>query len=37
MDLGILIFNELILTEKERDHIVSLVRGISKVIHSNSI
>ena len=37
MDLGILIFNELILTEKERDHMVSLVRGISKVIHSNSI
>lgn len=37
MDLGILIFNELILTEEERDHKVSLVRGISKVIQSNSV
>ena len=35
--LGILIFNELILTEEERDHMVSLVRGISKVIQSNSV
>ena len=36
-DLGILICNELILTEEERDHMVSLVRGISKVTQSNSI
>lgn len=32
-DLGILIFNELILTEEERGHMVSLVRGISKKRH----
>ena len=36
-DLGILICNELILTEEERDHMVSLVWGISKVTQSNSI
>ena len=36
-DLGILIFNELILTEEERGHMVSLLRGISKVAQSNSV
>ena len=36
-DLGILIFNELILTEEERGHMVSLVRGISKAAQSNSV
>lgn len=35
-ELWIIMFNELILTEEERDHI-SLVRGISKLTQSNSM
>ena len=33
----ILLLSELMLTEEERDHMVSLVRGISKVTQSNSV
>jgi hypothetical protein len=36
-DLEILTHSKLMLTEEERDHMVSLVRGISKVTQSNSI
>lgn len=35
-DLGILIHSELILTEEERDRVVSLVHGISKLTQSTS-
>ena len=36
-DLGILTHSELILTEEERDRMISLVRGISKLTQSNSV
>ena len=36
-DPEILLLSELILTEEERGHMVSLVRGISKVAQSNSV
>ena len=36
-ELLIIMFNELILTEEERDHIISLVHGISKLTQSNAM
>ena len=35
-DLGILTHSELMLTEEERDRMISLVRGISKLTQSTS-
>ena len=36
-DLGILTHSELMLTEEERDRMISLVRGISKLTQSNAM